>query len=135
MRIVKIKNKYLFESDNPEQVHSYAVYRDPKTREIRAVALTHVYIKDKKRFKQVRNGNITIMNFPDFTLPSGVQNYYYATNISGGKIDLKDKANVVKVGKRYLSKTQSDKIKEFSQNRREKGKSITKQKSKKKSRR
>lgn len=130
MRIVKIKNKYLFESDKPEQVHSYAVYQDPKTREIRAVALTHVYIEDEKRFKQVRKGNIAIMKFPDFALPSGVQNYYFASNINGGKIDLKDKANVVIVGERYLPKTQSDKIKQFSKNRYESGKRIDKPTSK-----
>ncbi|MCD8372198.1 MAG: hypothetical protein LUD27_02725, partial [Clostridia bacterium] len=60
MRLVKIKNKYLFDSNNPEGTHTYAVYRDNKTHELRAVALTHLYVKDEKRFKQVRKGNIHI---------------------------------------------------------------------------
>lgn len=50
MRLVRIKNKYLYESDNPEGVHTYAVYYDKKTKRNRAVALTHLYQKDEKRF-------------------------------------------------------------------------------------
>lgn len=113
MRLAKIKNKYLFESDNPEGTHTYAVYYDRKNKEYRAVALTHLYLEDKKRFFQVHKGNIMVEKFNDFPVPSGVQNYYYAKNVHGEKINLKDKKNVVKVNDQYLSKKQSDRIKNF----------------------
>ena len=90
MRLAKIKNKYLFDSDNPKGTHTYAVYYDKKNKETRAVALTHLYVKDDKRFKQVKKGNIKIEKFKEFDVPSGVQNYYYSRNKKGKKINLKD---------------------------------------------
>lgn len=113
MRLAKIKNKYLFQSDNPEGTHTYAVYYDRMSKRYRAVALTHLYVKDDKRFKQVQKGNIRIEKFKEFDVPSGVQNYYYDKTISGRKIDLSDKINVKKISKRYLAKTQSERIKKF----------------------
>ena len=113
MRIAKIKNKYLFKSNEPEGVHSYAVYYDRATKSYRAVALTHVYLKDVKRFKQVEKGNIKIMRLPGFELQSGVQNYYYDKTIAGEKIDLKSK-NIRKISKHHLKKEIADEIKGFS---------------------
>lgn len=112
MRLVKIKNKYLFNSDNPNGIHTYAVYYDNKTKQNRAIALTHLYIKDDKRFKQVKKGNIMVSKFKEFETPTGVQNYYYSKNTSGKNINLKDK-DVVKVNRRYLPKKQADEIKRF----------------------
>ena len=91
MRLVKIRNKYLFNSDKPNGTHSYAVYYDRVHKENRAVALTHLYIKDQKRFRQVKKGNIMITNFKDFDTPTGVKNYYYSKNTNGQKINLKEK--------------------------------------------
>ncbi len=113
MRLVKIKNSYLFKSDNPKGVHTYAVYYDKKNKENRAVALTHLYIKDNERFKQVRKGNIMISKFKEFDTPTGVKNYYYSKNTNGKKIDLKDTSNVSFLSKRYLPKIQASKIKKF----------------------
>ena len=112
MRLVKIKNSYLFKSDNPKGVHTYAVYYDKKNKENRAIALTHLYVKDDKRFKQVRKGNIMVSKFKEFDTPTGVKNYYYSKNINGNKINLKD-IEVVKVSKKFLPKLQADKIKKF----------------------
>jgi hypothetical protein len=113
MRLAKIKNKYLFKGDKPEGTHTYAVYYDKPSKRYRAVALTHLYVKDDKRFKQVKKGNIRIEKFKEFDVPSGVQNYYYDTTTTGRKIDLSDKSNVIKTEKRYLSKKQSERIKKF----------------------
>lgn len=113
MRLVKIKNKYLFNSNNPNGTHTYAAYYDKANKRFNAVQLTHLYVKDDKRFKQVKRGNIMVTKFKEFDVPSGVRNVFYSKNISGGKIDLTDRANVVKVEKRYLSKQQSSKIKSF----------------------
>ena len=112
MRLVKIKNKYLFKSDNPNGIHTYAAYYDRKNKRYNAVQLTHLYVKDEKRFKQVHRGNIMVTKFKEFDVPSGVRNQYYWKNVNGGKINLKDK-NVTYVAKQHLSKKQSDKIKLF----------------------
>lgn len=113
MRLVKIKNKYLFKSDNPNGTHTYATYYDRKNKRYNAIQLTHLYVKDENRFKQVKRGNIMVAKFKEFDVPSGVRNQYYSKNINGGKIDLKDRDNVFIVSKRHLNKKQSDKIKSF----------------------
>lgn len=113
IRLCKIKNKYLFKSDNPNGYHTYAVYYDRKSKENRAVALTHVYNPDKKRFEQIKKGNIKLEKFKEFDVPSGVKNYFYSRNINGDRINLSDDA-VIEVGKRYISKSQASRIKRFS---------------------
>ena len=113
MRLAKIKNKYLYKDDNPEGAHTYALYYDRPSKRYRAVGLTHLYVKDEKRFKQVKKGNIHIEKFKEFDVPSGVQNYYYDKIIDGKKIDLKDKNVVTKIEKRFLSKKQSKRIRDF----------------------
>ena len=112
MRLAKIKNKYLYKSDNPNGNHTYAVYYDNKSKETRAVALTHLYVKDDKRFKQIKNGLISVEKFKEFETPSGVKNYYYSRNTKGKKIDLNDK-DIISISKRYLSKKQANRIKKF----------------------
>lgn len=115
MRLVKIKNKYLYKSDNPNGTHTYAVYYDRKSKRYRAVGLTHLYQKDKKRFEQVNRGLIKIEKFKEFDTPTGVKNSYIDTTVSGKKINLRDK-DIVKVSKRYLPKSQSERIKRFARN-------------------
>lgn len=112
MRLAKIKNRYLFKSNNPNGNHTYAVYYDRKSRSYRAVGLTHLYVKDNTRFQQVKKGHIMVTKFKEFDVPSGVKNSYYVKNVSQGKIDLKHK-DVLAVSKRHLSKKQADAIKKF----------------------
>lgn len=112
MRLVKIKNKYLFNSNNPNGTHTYAAFYDRKNKCYNAVQLTHLYVKDANRFRQVSRGNIMVTKFKEFDVPSGVRNQYYNKNINGGKIDLKDK-NVIYVAKNHLNKKQSNCIKLF----------------------
>ena len=113
MRLVKIKNKYLFKSGNPNGTHTYAAYYDKKNKRYNAVQLTHLYVKDKKRFEQVKQGMLMVAKFKEFDVPSGVKNSYFYKNVTGGKIDLKDKNNVRLVSTRNLSKKQSEKIRLF----------------------
>lgn len=113
MRLVKIKNKYLFNSDNPEQVHTYAVYYDKKNKSNRAIGLTHLYEKDNTRFSQLRRNMLMKEKFKEFETPTGVKNSYFSKNRFGNKIDLTDTRYVVKVGRRYLPKSQSERIKKF----------------------
>jgi hypothetical protein len=117
MRLVKIKNKYLYKGNNPEGTHTYAVYYDRKTKRNRAVGLTHLYVKDNKRFEAVKKGKIAIEKFKNFETPSGVKNSFYDKNVNGGKIDLKDSAHVVYVSKRYLPSKQASRIRNFAKRR------------------
>ena len=113
MRLAKIKNRYLFKSSNPNGTHSYAVYFDRKSKSYRAVGLTHLYVKDNKRFQQVQKGHIMVTKFKEFDVPSGVKNSYFVKNTSGGKININDASNVTLISQRYLSKKQSSMIKGF----------------------
>lgn len=113
MRIVRIKNRYLFDGDKPNGIHSYAVYYDRKTKQNRVIGLTHLFVKDKKRFNQIKRGLLMKENFKEFETPTGVKNYYFSKNYMGEKIDLTDKNNVVYISKKHLSKKQADKIKNF----------------------
>lgn len=113
MRIARIKDSYLFKGTKKDGIHPYALYYDRPTKRYRAVALTHLYVKDEKRFKQVKKGNIRIEKFKEFDVPSGVKNYYYDKTITGKKIDLSDNTNVVKIENRNFSKAQSERIKKF----------------------
>ncbi|MDR3263626.1 MAG: hypothetical protein LBT30_04880 [Clostridiales bacterium] len=131
MRIVRIKNKYLFRSKNPEGIHDYAVYYDRKGKEMRAVYLTHLYNEDPIRFRDLKRGFIKKVKFKEMELPSGVNNLYYATDYNGNKINLKS-PEVVKVGKRYLPKNQSIDIKRFAKRRYECGSWVLDKKGKRK---
>lgn len=113
MKLYNIRNDYLFDSDKPQGVHVYAVYYDKKNKRYNAIQTTHLYIKDEKRFKQVKKGNIAVTKFKEFDVPSGVKNSYFSKNIHGTKINIKDKKNVMPIGSRYLSKAQSDFLKSF----------------------
>lgn len=112
MRLAKIKNRYMFNSKNPNGNHTYAVYYDKATKSYRAVQLTHLYIKDDVRFKQVKRGNIMVEKFNEFSVPSGVRNEFYYKNSTGGKINLKHK-DVIDITNRHLSSKQSQRIINF----------------------
>lgn len=114
MRLAKIKNKYMYKTTpNDNGTHYYLVYFDRKEKKYFAIQLTHLYIKDKNRFRQVDNGFIKIEKFKEFDVPSGVRKKLYSFNSEGKNINLNDKANVVKLFKRNLSKNQSERIINF----------------------
>ena len=114
MRLAKIKNKYMYKTTLDDNgAHYYLVYYDRKNKKYIAIQLTHLYIKDKNRFRQVDNGFIKIEKFKEFEVPSGVRRKIYSFNSRGKNIDLNDKANVVKLFKRNLSRQQSERIKKF----------------------
>ena len=123
MKLVKIKNRYFYNSDNPNGNHLYAIYKDRKSKELRAVALTHIYNKDLNRFNQIRRGNIMVAKFKNYEVPSGVKNYYYATDINGNKIDLSNR-DVIDIVKNGIGIKQSKKIKKFAQQRYEFGERV-----------
>jgi len=91
MKIAKIKNRYMFNSSNPNGTHDYLVYKDKKSGENRAVELTHLYVPDRKRFSQVKNGFLKKMRFRHRETPSGVNNSYYCRDVNGKALDFRNK--------------------------------------------
>ncbi len=91
MKIARIKNRYMFKSNNPNGTHDYLVYKDKSTKEIRAIELTHLYKRDNYRFAQIKSGLLKKMRFSHRETPSGVNNGYLSVNANGNPIDLKHK--------------------------------------------
>ena len=112
MRLVKIKDGYMFSTDKPEKEHTYAVYTDLQSKEVRAVPTTHLYIIDEDKRDKVKRGLLRKVKFAGYETPSCVENYYFTDNVYGGKIDLTNK-RVVSVDKTPLSQSQAKIIKDF----------------------
>lgn len=86
MKIVKIKNKYMFNSAKPEQEHTYLHYYDRKAKETRLIQTTHLYEIPPKKRQNLRYGVLKEFKFKDSYLPSGVNNHYLNTDINGKKL-------------------------------------------------
>lgn len=114
MKVAKIKNKYMYETSMEDNgSHYYLLYFDRKEKKYIAIQLTHLYIKDRERFKQVSKGNILVEKFKIFEVPSGVKRDFYESNIFGDNIDPNDKKNVVDIPLRHLSRKQVKRIFKF----------------------
>ncbi len=87
MKIAKIKNHYMFKSNNPYGTHDWLIWKDRKTGETRAVELTHLYNKDPKRFAQLKAGLLKKMNFKHRETPSGVGKFYRNADAKGRPIN------------------------------------------------
>lgn len=117
MRLAVIKGRYFYKTNNADETHTYAVYRDPKSKEVRAVQTTHLYKPDKDRMEDLHKGLLCKVKFAGYETPSGVNNKYYNTNIQGKPIDLKH-ADIVSVDKTPLSQSIAKKIFAFAKNKR-----------------
>lgn len=89
MKIAKIKNRYMFNSSNPNGYHDYLVYKDKNSGQIRAIQLTHLYNEDRLRFSQIRSGLLKSFKLPHRETPSGVNNGYITTDINGNPLNLR----------------------------------------------
>lgn len=113
MKLARIKDGYMFRTENPNGEHTYALFYDKKAKAYRAVQTTHLYRRDEKRFKQLEKGALMKVKFPNSDVPSAVRSYHYTHNANGEKIDIKHN-DVQFVSKKHLPKWMSDKIKAFS---------------------
>jgi len=110
MRLINIKNKYIFHSDKPEQSHRYLLYYDRKYKETRLVKTTHLYeIPEKKKYK-LKKGYIKEFKFKGEYLPTGVKNEYITKDINGNKLKYK---SLNYKNKRAIPENQAKKIKAF----------------------
>ena len=117
------------------QIHTYAVYvhtdeKDKTKKETRFVPLTHIWKLDNKRWKAYKKNHLTIERFDKeeltrnmwqgkFGIPSGVENSYYATDVSGNPLTIKN-PNVTYVGK-TIGNDKAERIQKFAYRRFEKG--------------
>lgn len=76
-----------------------------KKQKVFLVQLTHLYIWDKKRYIQVKRGDILIQKFKEYETPSGLKKEIYEKDVFGNKITLKQN-NYVKKIYRTISKKQ-----------------------------
>lgn len=112
MRLFKIKDKDMFKSTKTKKQngnHTYAVYKDRKTKEYRAIQLTHIY--DPKKEIELEKGNIKKLKLKTFKYPSGVPNQYYTQDIEGNFLDFGINTKHQEVGK--VPFFQARKIKKF----------------------
>ena len=90
--------------------HTYAIYRDKKTKELRAVRTTHLYEKEKVR--AIERGQLKVEKFRDVKYPSGVQNKYTNKDVKGRPLSFKG-VKAERVSKRNLPRRQAKRIKTF----------------------
>lgn len=99
MLLVKLNDKLMFNGDKNKS-HLYLVYKNKnKVKYLRQ--LTHLYIKDEKRFKQVKRGILEKYNVSGFDTIQGVKVDKYK-NLNNLKIhDIKKISNFYKYVKVY----------------------------------
>jgi len=130
MKIIRIKNKLMFNSNDPEGFHYYAFFWNKRYKKYNAIQLTHIAKKDDKRYKQVNNGLIKPIRLKklDKYSDSGITKNNYVSDICGDRLD--PKMGIVQINK--VSEYSSNKIKSFATNLYSKGKKIGKKTKRKK---
>ena len=113
MRIAKIRNRYMYESEKPNGWHWYLIFFNRKKRRYEAAQMTHLYEIPRKKLGKIRSGYIKEERIKGFKMPSGIRNDIYEKNaVDGGSINLKDK-DVIYLSKRHIDPKQSKRIKLF----------------------
>ena len=113
MKLFKIKNKYMYQAKTKKEEnekHIYAIYRDKKTKELRAIRTTHLYEPDK--VTQIRRGTLRVEKFPNVKYPSGVFNKYTIKDINGKPLTYKG-VRAKRVSKSNIPRRQAKRIKKF----------------------
>ena len=121
MKLVKIRDKYMYKpitpaqkaKYNPNGVHTYLVYKDKRSGEVRAIRATHMYEPQKE--KLLEKGGLMVVKLPKIKYPSGIRNGYVTTDINGNPLDLKAVNAINYGGKKavYGPTYQAEKIRRF----------------------
>ena len=118
MRLAFIKDRHMFNKNaNYKDRHLYAVYYDKKSKKYRAIETTHLFLPDKKRFSDIKKGHLKKVKFPNFELPSGVNNNYYETDINGKSINI-NHPDIKLISKKHLPKNVANDIISFAKTKR-----------------
>ena len=88
MRIYHINDSYMFNEKNKKGTHRYAIYTDRKTKELRAIPLTHLYEIAPNKLKRIKNGHIKEYKLACYKMPSGVSTSYITKDINGKPLSL-----------------------------------------------
>ena len=112
MKLLRIRNGYLYNSDDPNGYHDYLAFYNKETKSYFLVQLTHLYVWDKKRYVQVKRGDILVQKFKEYETPSGVKKEIYEKDLKGNKIRIKQNDEIKKIY-RNISMKQEKIIKDY----------------------
>ena len=93
----------------PNGVHTYAVYKDRKTKKYRAIQLTHLY--EPKKVNLIKRGYLMETKLKQFDFPTGVHSEYYDKYVNGQPLNFGRDTRHRYVGRVPLHKAK--KIKKF----------------------
>lgn len=124
MKIVKIKNSLMFNSNNPDGYHYYALFWNKRHRKYNAIQLTHICRKDDKRYEQADNGLIKPIRLKqiDKYADSGITKNRYVSDVHGYPLS----SNIGKIKINKVSGSTTNKIINFGSEIYSKGKNINK---------
>ena len=85
MKIVKVKNRLMYQGNDPHGTHYYAFFWNKKYKKYNAIQLTHIAKKDEVRYKQVNEGKIKPIRLKklDKYSDSGITRNKYISDIDG----------------------------------------------------
>ena len=88
MKIVKVRNNLMFNSNNPNGIHYYAFYWNRIYRKYNAVRLTHIANKDNRRYQQVQRGEIKPIRLKqiDKYADNGITKCNYIADVNGNPL-------------------------------------------------
>ena len=111
MKIVKIRDGLMFNSNNPGNWHYYALFYNRRYRKYNAIRLTHIAIKDSRRYQRANNGLILPIRLKqiDKYADSGITRERYINDINGNNLN----ANIGQVVIPKVSGYSSQKIKNY----------------------
>lgn len=104
----------MYKTNDKVGTHRYAVYFDRKTKEWRAVQLTHLYEIPSNKRKHLARGYIKKYKLACYALPSGIETGYITKDVNGNALQLTSNNSR---GSYNLSKKDSSKIKSIAKRR------------------
>lgn len=93
MFLAKIKNKFMYKTvQNDNGSHWYAVYTR-KNKVLYCKKITHLFLPDVKRFKQLKSGLLEEKKITSFKTPQGVYKRHIYNDVNGSRLTI---SNVMK---------------------------------------
>ncbi len=114
MKIVKVKNRLMYNGDKPEGIHYYAFFWNKRYRKYNAIQFTHIANKDNVRYDQANRRVIKPIRLKqiDKYADNGITKKRYISDVNGN--ELNPNMGIVVVNK--VSGSSSKKIINFAKN-------------------
>ncbi len=100
MILIKLKDSDMF-GGGPNKSHLYLARKVRNKDEYRLNQLTHLYIKDPKRFSQVKRGLLKKVKVSGIDIPSGMKVEIMDKDFNGNKITYKSLINMKEPNSKY----------------------------------